>query len=78
MNIRSNASIERFYSIAIFDLSEQANEFDKSARAVPDDPELQEIFQKAADARRAAIAFFKEEQKKYAKNNKNTEERIDA
>lgn len=78
MNIRSNASIERFYSIAIFDLRKQAHEYDKSAREVPDDPELQKLFKKAANARRAAIIFFKEELKKYAQDNKNPEERIDA
>lgn len=78
MIIKSNASIEKFYSIAIFDLRKQAHEYDKSARAVPDDPELQELFQRAANARRAAIIFFKEELKKYAQNNENPEERIDA
>lgn len=78
MTIKSNASIERFYSIAIFDLSKQACEYDKSAREAPDHPELQKLFKNAADARRAAIAFFKEEQKKYAQNNQNPEERIDA
>lgn len=78
MTIKSNASIERFYSIAIFDLSKQANEYDKSARAVPDHPELQALFQKAANLRRQSIEFFKEELKKYAQNNKNPEERIDA
>lgn len=64
MTIKSSVSIEKIYSIAIFDLSKQACEYDKRARAVPDHPELQELFQKAANLRLQSIEFFKEELKK--------------